>query len=202
MSLSINEPDPFAIPSVRDMTDGSTVLDHLEYAAFGAVASQTNAANGSGVGYTGLWEDVTAGIVNAEHRTFSVMTHYWIQRDQLSFKGGDGNLYRYVGNGATNFIDPSGMIAIRYGGGWLDKLIFNTVGVSIKRKSGRTFQFTAQDSQTVLDSLQAAVNDADPIVQLHLTNHGNDESFQFPNGDEFRADAGGIFVQRRREIIN
>ena len=35
----------------------------------------------------------------------------WTQEDPIAFAGGDVNLYRYVGNGPTNHIDPSGTIA-------------------------------------------------------------------------------------------
>ncbi|MBX9627173.1 MAG: RHS repeat-associated core domain-containing protein, partial [Gemmataceae bacterium] len=33
----------------------------------------------------------------------------WLQPDPIGFAGGDPNLYRYVGNSPTNFVDPSGL---------------------------------------------------------------------------------------------
>ncbi len=33
----------------------------------------------------------------------------FISQDPVGFGGGDVNLYRYAGNGAVNFVDPSGM---------------------------------------------------------------------------------------------
>ena len=36
-------------------------------------------------------------------------TGRWTAQDPIGFKGGDVNLYRYVGNSPTNFIDPSGL---------------------------------------------------------------------------------------------
>jgi hypothetical protein len=33
----------------------------------------------------------------------------WVSRDPLGFEAGDADLYRYCGNGPTNFVDPSGM---------------------------------------------------------------------------------------------
>ncbi len=33
----------------------------------------------------------------------------WLSQDPIGFAAGDANLYRYVGNGATNATDPSGL---------------------------------------------------------------------------------------------
>jgi hypothetical protein len=33
----------------------------------------------------------------------------WISEDPIGFKGGDPNLYRYVGNAPTNAVDPTGL---------------------------------------------------------------------------------------------
>ena len=33
----------------------------------------------------------------------------WLEMDPLGFEAGDANLYRYVGNGPTNWTDPSGL---------------------------------------------------------------------------------------------
>jgi uncharacterized protein RhaS with RHS repeats len=33
----------------------------------------------------------------------------WLSEDPLGFKAGDENLYRYVGNGPTNDVDPMGL---------------------------------------------------------------------------------------------
>ncbi len=35
----------------------------------------------------------------------------WTSEDPIAFDGGDANLYRYVGNSPTNFIDPKGFEA-------------------------------------------------------------------------------------------
>lgn len=44
-------------------------------------------------------------------RWYDPATGTFINQDALGFAAGDANLYRYVGNGATNAIDPSGAIA-------------------------------------------------------------------------------------------
>ncbi len=33
----------------------------------------------------------------------------WISQDPIAFEGGDSNLYRYVGNAPTDFVDPTGL---------------------------------------------------------------------------------------------
>jgi hypothetical protein len=33
----------------------------------------------------------------------------WLQQDPIGFEGGDSNLYRYVGNNSTSWMDPSGL---------------------------------------------------------------------------------------------
>ena len=35
----------------------------------------------------------------------------WTSEDPIAFKGGDANLFRYVGNNPTNLIDPTGLAA-------------------------------------------------------------------------------------------
>jgi YD repeat-containing protein len=59
--------------SVRDVWDGSGVaLDHVEYAAYGTISSETAAALGGHFLYTGLWENRATGTVDAHERTLFV----------------------------------------------------------------------------------------------------------------------------------
>jgi len=97
--------------TVRDIVNaaGTTVLDHIEYGAFGNVLSDTNAANAGNLGYTGLRQDRDAGIVEADERTLLVTTGRWMQEDPIAFGAGDPNLERYVGNNPTNSTDTSGL---------------------------------------------------------------------------------------------
>ena len=56
---------------------------------------------------------------SSAHVRFSRKVHYdgfnekWTTRDPLGFGGGDGNLYRYVGNNATNLTDPTGLYGVK-----------------------------------------------------------------------------------------
>jgi RHS repeat-associated protein len=99
--------------SVRDVVsaDGTTVLDHVEYGGFGAIASETNAPTGGNILYTGLRLDRATGIVWADGRTLLVTTGQWMQEDPIQFQAGDDNLRRYVGNDPVNLTDPSGLQA-------------------------------------------------------------------------------------------
>jgi RHS repeat-associated protein len=97
--------------SVRDVVsaDGTTVLDHVEYGGFGAIASETNSSNGGSYVYTGLRLDRATGILWADNRTLLVTTGQWMQEDPIQFQAGDANVRRYAGNDPTNLIDPSGL---------------------------------------------------------------------------------------------
>jgi RHS repeat-associated protein len=101
--------------SVRDVTDTSgTVLDHIEYNAYGAIKSETGSAYGGSWLYTGLFQDRTWGGLFAKYRVLFTFTGFWMQKDPEGFRAGDANLYRYVGSDPTNATDPTGLF------GWGD----------------------------------------------------------------------------------
>jgi RHS repeat-associated protein len=94
--------------SVRDVANSTVVSGHIEYTAFGAVVpGSTNV--GDNRLFTGLYLDQATGIVFADQRTLLVTTGQWMQEDPIWFQAGDANLRRYVGNNATNHVDPSGL---------------------------------------------------------------------------------------------
>ena len=43
------------------------------------------------------------------HRWYDAGVGRWLSQDPIGFAAGDANLYRYVGNGATNATDPDGL---------------------------------------------------------------------------------------------
>ena len=94
--------------SVRDVWDGTGVLDHIEYGAYGVILAETAATVGGRFLFTGLPQNRAAGTVDVQWRTLFVTTGRWAQKDPISFGGGDGNLYRDVLNSPTNLTDPSG----------------------------------------------------------------------------------------------
>jgi len=108
--------------SIRDIVSltGATVLDHIEYDAYGNVTLETNAANGDWVRYNGGRLDAATGYILFGERWYNPATGSWTERDPSGFGGGDYNLSRYVGNGPTDGTDPTGLINTRtaYIGGY------------------------------------------------------------------------------------
>ncbi|MCA6546513.1 MAG: DUF2778 domain-containing protein [Pseudanabaena sp. M085S1SP2A07QC] len=99
--------------SVRDVVDDSgTVLNHVVYDAFGGVTSQTDESVVFRYGYTARELDAESGLQYNRARYLDSFTGKFISEDPIGFQAGDSNLYRYVFNSPTNFIDPSGNYAI------------------------------------------------------------------------------------------
>jgi len=77
-------------------------------------------APGVGVafGYTGRPIDEKTGLSDYRARWYDANTARFINEDPSGFKGGDTNLFRYVGNDPLDRVDPSGLTAkwAGYGG--------------------------------------------------------------------------------------
>ena len=109
--------------SVRDLVDSAgTVRKHASYDSFGNVqgeqffdasGNELSATDESAVdtlfGYTGRPYDDETDLQNNLHRWYDSETGRWISQDPIGFAAGDGNLYRYVSNGSTGAVDPSGL---------------------------------------------------------------------------------------------
>ena len=101
---------PDRLGTVRDIIDNSgTVLDHIAYDAYGNILSQSNAGAGDRFGYAGMQTDATTGLYFDQARWYDPQSERFISVDPKGFEAGDPDLYRYVNNGPTNAIDPSGM---------------------------------------------------------------------------------------------
>ena len=109
--------------SVRDLVDNNGVVrQHLVFDSFGrrvrevdyntagaVIASTDPAAVDELFGYTGRDWDTHTGLQYNRARWYDPNTGRWLSQDPIGFGGGDANLYRFVGNGATNATDPSGL---------------------------------------------------------------------------------------------
>jgi RHS repeat-associated protein len=101
--------------TVRDLavydpgTDSTTVANHHVYDAYGNLKSETNSAVDCLFGYTGRVYDEATGLQNNLNRWYDATIGRWLSEDPLGFVAGDANMYRYVGNAATNAIDPWGL---------------------------------------------------------------------------------------------
>jgi RHS repeat-associated protein len=96
----------------RDITNNvGAVQNHIRYDSFGKITSQTNANFSTRFNYTGREYDAETGLYFYRSRYYDPVVGRFIGEDAIGFGGGDANLYRYVGNGPTNFADPFGVAA-------------------------------------------------------------------------------------------
>jgi RHS repeat-associated protein len=94
--------------SVRDLMDNTGALqDHLDYDGYGNV-TESNSSFGDAFKYGAGWTDSLTGWVNFDSRWYDPVAGRWTREDPWGFKAGDENLYRYVRNDPTTYIDPSG----------------------------------------------------------------------------------------------
>jgi len=100
------------IGSVRDIANSSgSIIDHLDYAAFGKVATETQPANGDRYAFTARERDSETGLNYYRNRMLDPDTGRFTGEDQSGFGAGDPNLYRPVNNNPANFTDPSGLVS-------------------------------------------------------------------------------------------
>jgi RHS repeat-associated protein len=180
--------------SVRDIVDDSgTVLNHVVYDAFGGVTSQTDESVVFRYGYTARELDAESGLQYNRARYLDSFTGKFISEDPISFQGGDSNLYRYVYNSSTNFIDPSGNIPIAFLAPVAVKALTTIVG-------GVSFLLSLQPSQNQQNSVNPYYDER--IFDPNEINRGKDFDFGdivkqgiidvFPNPDNRRFDPNEI----------
>ena len=73
--------------------------------------SQSIPAAGDRFAYTGREWESAAGLYYYRARFYDAAAGRFISQDLIGFNGGDANLYRYVGNAATQLMDPTGLTA-------------------------------------------------------------------------------------------
>jgi RHS repeat-associated protein len=93
--------------SVKDLVGNSgVVLNHFTYDSFGSLIGETNPEVNTRYLYTGReWDEA---IQLRYHRGRYANANGFISLDPIGFKGGDTNLYRYVGNSPLSFVDLFG----------------------------------------------------------------------------------------------
>lgn len=102
--------------TIRDLADNTGDLaNHRVYDSYGRLAHETDTAIEQLFGYTGKALDEETGLQNNLNRWYDASVGRWISEDPIGFAGGDANLSRYVGNGATNWVDPNGLAKWRSG---------------------------------------------------------------------------------------
>jgi len=119
--------------SVIALSDASGVVQsEITYDAFGRILSESNAGFGDRYKYASQQFDSASGLQGTPNRWYDPATGRWLSRDPIGFAAGDANLYRYVGNDSTNWIDPGGVDRFE---AWL----------------ARRFYWSASDKKTELD---------------------------------------------------
>ncbi len=97
--------------NVVQLSDAAgAVSGRYTYDAFGNTLSSTGGAAGLNPFRFSTKEHI-AGLVYYGYRFYSPSLGKWINRDPLKEQGGT-NLYRFVGNNPSNFIDPDGRFAL------------------------------------------------------------------------------------------
>jgi RHS repeat-associated protein len=109
-NTSYYEPDALGSTDAL-LNDAGTVSDRYAYRAFGlALALQGSTANDyQFVGRQGYFKDPEISFYFLNNRYLDFATGRFVSEDPSGYKGGDANLYRYVGNNPVNGIDPSGL---------------------------------------------------------------------------------------------
>jgi RHS repeat-associated protein len=111
--------------TVRDIVSGNAadrgkVVEHRQYDSYGKLVSRTaspvagspvTAGVGIDFGYAGRPLEERTGLSDNRARWYEPGTGRFVNEDPSGFKGGDANLFRYVGNDPLNRIDPSGLAA-------------------------------------------------------------------------------------------
>jgi RHS repeat-associated protein len=104
--------------TVRDIakydpgSDMTTAVNHLIYDAFGKVTAESNPTTDSLFLFTGRPFDSDTQLQNNLNRWYDARVGRWLSADPIGFAGGDGNLYRYVGNAAIFVTDPTALSSL------------------------------------------------------------------------------------------
>jgi RHS repeat-associated protein len=94
---------------LNEGTGVTTVTNHRRYDSFGKLISETNTAVDLIFGFTGKQFDEATGLQHNLFRWYDSAIGQWVSEDPLSFKAGDENIRRYVGNSIVMYSDPSGL---------------------------------------------------------------------------------------------
>ena len=99
--------------SVTEILNNSgTVVDHIFYDGYGNETESVPTTHANG--YAGYFRDTLTGFLGTQTRWYSPVVGRWISEDCIGFNGGDTHLSRYVGNGPTNGVDPSGRVWVDF----------------------------------------------------------------------------------------
>jgi RHS repeat-associated protein len=96
--------------SVHDIANTSgTVLDHVTYDSYGDVTSESSPSSGDRFKFDGMAWDAAIGLYYDNARYFDPTSGEFVSQDPTGFSAADANLYRFIGDGPTDGIDPTGL---------------------------------------------------------------------------------------------
>lgn len=90
------------------LDDAGNAINQISYDSFGNITNETDPTVDFRFAYTGRELDSETGQYYYRARYYDPATGRFINEDLIGFEGGDTNLYRYVGNSPTLYVDPSG----------------------------------------------------------------------------------------------
>ncbi|NEQ48277.1 MAG: hypothetical protein F6K00_33980 [Leptolyngbya sp. SIOISBB] len=97
--------------TIKDIVnDNGNLLNHRTFDSYGNLVSETDGSFDSRYSFTGREFDAETGLHYYRARYYDGGLGRFISEDPIGFQGGTGNLYGYVANNPTNFIDPSGLL--------------------------------------------------------------------------------------------
>jgi len=97
--------------TVRDLANHEgTIVSHFVYDTFGNATATLGSLSDTRYLFTSQEFDLATGFYYYDARWYDAGTGKFVSEDPIGFNAGDGNLYRYVGNDATNATDPSGRL--------------------------------------------------------------------------------------------
>jgi RHS repeat-associated protein len=96
---------------VVEVYSGS-IAQKLDYSPFGRVMQDTEPGF-QPFGFAGGLYDPDAGLVRFGARDYDPLIGRWTMKDPIRFASGDTNLYGYVMQDPVNFVDPSGLAAMK-----------------------------------------------------------------------------------------
>jgi RHS repeat-associated protein len=103
--------DHLGSPRLVVNTSDGTIVQRIDYDAFGNPVFVVGPADFQPFGFAGGLYDSHTGLVRFGARDYDPETGRWTKKDPILFAGGDSNLYGYVLANPVNWIDPTGNVS-------------------------------------------------------------------------------------------